>query len=205
MPKIYKCDKCLHEFSRKQHLNQHYNRKFPCVKVPTQVRSCEDIHGNILPYEIASGNIITSKILPADQLHCAVPLEIAIVRKPEFTSETVPEQKVEGRKPNLTHAYLLPNIVKPNLDPKGGKFYNQTIKKTRFQVETVKLEKINEYDWYFKRVKKFFQSDQVMFWLQEEGETDPITPSISLVDLRRWYGEFKAAIENEYHKVKILD
>ncbi len=64
MPKLYKCEKCLHEFSRKQHLTQHYNRKIPCLRAPPQTISCEDIHSNILPHEMTSGNMIVNKILP---------------------------------------------------------------------------------------------------------------------------------------------
>jgi hypothetical protein len=68
MSKVYKCKKCLHEFSRKQHLIQHYNRKIPCVRAHAQVRSSEDAYANILPHGITSGNIIVNIILPAERM-----------------------------------------------------------------------------------------------------------------------------------------
>jgi hypothetical protein len=76
--------------------------------------------------------------------------------------------------------------------------------KSYFQNVSVKLEKINEYDQLFKRVKRYFQSEQVRNWLQEENIAGPIAPNISLDELRGWYRDFKTEIENEYHKIKIL-
>ncbi len=97
------------------------------------------------------------------------------------------------------------NILKPSFDPNDKKYHNRTVKvKSNFQNVYVKVEKINEYDVLFKRVKRYFESDQVRIWLQEENMADPIAPNISLDELRGWYRDFKTEIENEYHKIKIL-
>ncbi len=67
MSKVFKCEKCLHEFSRRQHLSQHYNRKIPCVRAHAQVRSSEDAYANILPHGITSCNIIVNIILRSER------------------------------------------------------------------------------------------------------------------------------------------
>ncbi len=67
MSKIYKYEKYLREFSRKQHLNQHYNRKIPCMNPPNQILYYKDIT-NILPHGITSGNIIVNNILPTKRM-----------------------------------------------------------------------------------------------------------------------------------------
>ncbi len=122
---------------KKPHLNQHYNRRIPCIRAPTQVRSSEDIYANFLPHGITSGNMIVSKILPAERTedvkHKAEPM-------PEPAAETISEQNVEIAKPKLTPPNVIGNIAKPSL-------YNRTVKvKPCFQNVSVKLEKINEYD-----------------------------------------------------------
>ncbi len=99
MSKVYKCEKCLHEFSRRQHFNQHFNRKIPCIRAPTQVRSSEDAYVNKLPHGIRSGNVIVNKILPAERMEggrngnrmefVKVPVNWA-EPVPEPTAETIP-------------------------------------------------------------------------------------------------------------------
>lgn len=97
---------------------------------------------------------------------------------------------------------LTGNTVKPSLNPISKNYHNRTVKvKSYFQKVYVKLEKINEYDKLFKRVKRYFQSKQVRNGLQEENMTDPIAPNISLGELRGWYRDFKTEIENECHKI----
>ncbi len=54
------------------------------------------------------------------------------------------------------------------------------------------MKAMNEYDELFKRVKKYFQCEQVQIVL-----LDPITTNISFVELRGWYKDFKNEIENE--------
>jgi hypothetical protein len=119
MSKVYKCEKCLHEFSRKQHLNQHYNRKIPCVRVQTQVRSSEDAYAYILPHGITSGNVIVNKILPAERMEDGrngnrmeyVKLPVNRARPmPEPPSETIPEN-VE-----ITRPYLMPTSLMENIE-----------------------------------------------------------------------------------------
>ncbi len=204
MSKVYKCEKCLHEFSRRKHLSQHYSRKIPCVRAHAQVRSSEDAYANILPHGITSGNMIV-KILPAERTEDVKLPGNRAEPVPEPTAETISEQKVEITKPNLMPPNLMGNIGKPSLYANGTKYHNKTVKvKSKFQFEYVNLVKINEYDKLFKRVKRYFESEQVRNWLQEENMADPISPNISLDELRGWYRDFKTEIENEYHKIKII-
>lgn len=95
----------------------------------------------------------------------------------------------------------------PCLISNTKKYHNKSVK-IRYKFinsETMKLEKRNEYNELFKRVKKFFRSEQVITVLQEEDIEDPISSTTSIDDLRRWYKDFRSEIENEYHKIKILD
>ncbi len=86
MSKLYKCEKCLCEFVRKQHLIQHYNRKIPCVNPPNHIIYYKDI-GNVLPLAIRGGNIIVNKILPAEQVQCVKPTETRVEIMPEMNAE----------------------------------------------------------------------------------------------------------------------
>ena len=117
MSKVFKCEKCLHEFSRRQHLSQHYNRKIPCIRAHAHVRSSEDAYANILPHGITSDNIIVNIILPAERMEDVKLPENRAEPKPEPAAETTPEQEVEITKSNLAPPTLIGNTVKPRLNP----------------------------------------------------------------------------------------
>ncbi len=199
MAKTYTCDKCLHEFSRKQHLAQHYNRKFPCMKSLHQINYSKD--GNILPNAILSSNISVSKTLPNEEIndHKHNDSRAEPASQPEGKSKNESELILEHSQPKYKqHA--------PCSNSNTKKYHNKSVKiRFKFNCESVKLEKRSEYDELFKRVKKFFRSEQVITWLQEEDIEDPINPTTSIDDLRGWYKDFRSEIENEYRKIKILD
>ncbi len=220
MSKLYKCEKCLREFVRKQHLIQHYSRKIPCVNPPNHIIYYKDI----FPHAIRSGNIIVNKILPTEQLQVENPAEVRAESIPEPKAESIPEptaeslpetkaepipdpkaetiKKVqENMQPHLTQESIK-NNRQPNLDSK--KHHNKTVKANLKNVKRA-LEKINEYDELYKRVMKYFDSEQIKLALQEENITNPVNPNITLVELRGLYKKFQNQIENEYYKIRILD
>lgn len=88
MSKLYKCEKCLRDFVRKQHLIQHYNRKIPCVNPPNHIIYFKDI---LPPHAIRSGNIIVNKILPTEQLQVGKPAEVRAESIPEPEAKLFPE------------------------------------------------------------------------------------------------------------------
>ncbi len=196
MAKSFKCEKCLREFSRKQHLIQHYNRKIPCVNTPNQVIYVNE-PGNILLHTITSGNISVFKNLPTEQMKDGKSSEPISEMKQEPESEP----KVEIT-PNLQQ-----EIAQPNLSPRAKEYHNKSIKVKKIRSELIMkaLENTSVYSELFKRVKKYFQSQQVKLWLEEENLPDPINPNITLDELRGWYKDFKTEIEIEYQKIKILD
>ncbi len=205
MTKLFKCEKCFREFSRKQHLIQHYNRKIPCINPPNQIIFYKDIPGNILPDTICNGNIIVKKILPTELLQDDLPKN-RTEKLPELKAP-ITEHIVEPIK-DLNNNSIPKEITKPKstLCSKTNKCHTKTVKlRSNFQSENLlkAMEQMNEYDELYKRVKKYFQSEQVKSWLLEENEPDPINSNISLVELRRWYKDFRTAIDIEYLKLKI--
>ncbi len=211
MSKIYKCEKCLREFSRKQHLIQHYNRKIPCINPPNQILYYKDITNN-LPHGITSGKIIVNKILPAQQMqddNCS-----RLEDKLEPKTELLPENAADHNDESKTEPVSQPEvkITQPNstqLNQNAKIYRNKTIKIRsifRRDVAMNALEKINIYDELFKRVKKYLESEQVKTWYREEGILDPsINPNIGLSELRKFYKTFRTQIEDEYQKIKVLD
>ncbi len=220
MSKLYKCEKCLREFSRKQHLIQHYNRKIPCINPPNQILYYKDIT-NILPHGITSGNIIVNNILPTEQMQDDNLSKLWSEDKPEPKTELLPENTAECKAENEIEPIsqsstkaLEPEVksTQPNstqLNPNAKMKHNKTIKIRpicRQEVAMNVFNKVSVYDELFKRVKKYLESEQVITWYQEEGILDPsINPNISFSELRRFYKKFRTQIEVEYQKIKVLD
>jgi len=230
MSKLYKCEKCLREFVRKQHLIQHYNRKIPCVNPPNQIIFYKDI----LPLAIRGGNIIVNKILPTEEPQDEKPTENRVEIMPETNAEplsqtkaehvpqplaeNLPEPKAEIIQPtskaleaNLTQPMLSQENMQlnrqPNLNSPAKGHHNKTIKiNLKFRGEYVKkaLEKLNEYDELYKRVMKFFESDEVKLSFQKDN-INPVNFKFTLDELRGLYRRYKDHIDSEYFKIKILD
>lgn len=113
------------------------------------------------------------------------------------------EKALENIQPNLAQESIK-NNRQPNLDSNAKKHHNKTVKANLKNVKRV-LVKINEYDELYKRVMKYFDSEQIKLALQEENITNPVNPNITLVELRGLYKKFQNQIENEYYKIRILD
>ncbi len=130
MSKIYKCEKCLREFSRKQHLIQHYNRKIPCINPPNQILYFKDITNN-LPHGITSGNIIVNKILPTKRMQDDNYSRLEDKLEPK--TELLPKNAAEHNDESKTEPVSQPEvkITQPNstqLNPNAKIYRNKTIK-----------------------------------------------------------------------------
>ena len=136
MSKVFNCEKCLRQFSRKQHLIQHYNRKIPCINPPNQILYYNDITNN-LPHGITGGNIIVNKILPTQQMQDVKHsrLEDKTELLPENTAECKAEHEIEPKSQSSAKA-LEPEVktTQPNstqLNPNAKMKHNKTIKITK--------------------------------------------------------------------------
>ncbi len=142
MTKLFKCEKCLREFSRKQHLIQHYNRKIPCVNSTNEVIYNKNIPRNILPHATASGNIFVTKTLRTEQIQDDAPNMADPISEPgtEPALQSEPKEEI-----NSQPAAVQPNMA-PSFSSHAREYHNKTIKSRSKLRSAAAMKAMNEYD-----------------------------------------------------------